>query len=714
MDRLKARILRFLPEEKKFLHEIYEQFIDDHANLWREAENLDLARLRYILFVIVKLFYEEHKHLNDISQIDQQEFNRAVRELISNRDAFLQKAQKAQIKAIDRLGVERWFNAFKKDIEKINEVIEKYEKKVLETHKINNLFKKGQTTRASLGESRTLEQVAERLAHFIIAVPLEVSIEVSGLSTADLNARFQSLKKVINEDNARLNAAFQDLRKGFGQTEPDFANLSQAVDFFERKALYDSNVNTAIALQAEYQKRLLEQHKFLDVYKLRQTLASKRSERQRLEGRIFAGKQRQKLDNEIRSLEAASREYDAGIAYISFDSTELQGIALNYAARLLKYYDVLSSQYRQTGILNQQLLDYLVQDYTQHFVLREAYRTSRGHQVFLAFPPDEQTRVINRAKEEFKRLAYFVAGNKNKQIINDLSESQKRVAQVLFNAVIEREKRKESGVDYNHSSREQLKRDIQDILRRESYEDSLERFVSSGITPEVWQIFSSRKEMVDMYGIEALEGFKREAGAMIWGRILTNPRGSGSVSAFALTPISKVPYLVMNFWTQRDSHGESWAMREIGDVLSSFSEKEVKRMERLNVPGLMDVVRTLRTSPNALGATGMTGTEENKIIDEGLVKICVHYLNNGTPEEKYFGLKTATNLNCVLLTGRDHIADPKLVRQRELLIPAIANIVKIPEASLREPKAIREIIPEIGFYFKFEDLKAGKGYNRKL
>jgi len=128
MDRLKARIWRFLPEEKKFLHKIYLKFIDDHANIWREAENLDLARLRYILFVIVKLFYEEHKHLTDISQIDQQEFNRAVRELIADPDALLQKTQKAQIKAIDRLGVERWFNAFRKDIEKLNQIIIGYER----------------------------------------------------------------------------------------------------------------------------------------------------------------------------------------------------------------------------------------------------------------------------------------------------------------------------------------------------------------------------------------------------------------------------------------------------------------------------------------------------------------------------------------------------------------------------------------------------------
>ncbi|MBI2655733.1 hypothetical protein HYX06_04915 [Candidatus Woesearchaeota archaeon] len=127
MDRLKARIWRFLPEEKKFLHKIYSKFIDDHANLWLEVENLDLARLRYILFVIIKIFYEEHKHLHDVSQIDQQEFNRRVRELIANPDALMQQARAAQIKEIEDMGLERWFNAFRKDIEKINEIIQKYE-----------------------------------------------------------------------------------------------------------------------------------------------------------------------------------------------------------------------------------------------------------------------------------------------------------------------------------------------------------------------------------------------------------------------------------------------------------------------------------------------------------------------------------------------------------------------------------------------------------
>ncbi|MBI2652744.1 hypothetical protein HYX00_04735 [Candidatus Woesearchaeota archaeon] len=129
MNRLKAKILRFLPEEKKFLNQIYSKFIDDHAYLWSEVENEDIPKLRYILMVIIKLFYEEHKNLHDVSKIDQQEFNKAVRDLIASPNALMQKAQSAQIKVIDRLGVERWFNAFREDIGRVNQIINKYEQK---------------------------------------------------------------------------------------------------------------------------------------------------------------------------------------------------------------------------------------------------------------------------------------------------------------------------------------------------------------------------------------------------------------------------------------------------------------------------------------------------------------------------------------------------------------------------------------------------------
>lgn len=123
MDQLKHRILLLLDEDKKFLHKIYSRWIDDHAYLWDEIA--DLGRLRDLLVVLIKLFYEEHKSLQDLSQVEYAEFKDAVRQLISNRDAFLQKARAAQIAEIEHIGLEQWYELFKKDIKKINEIIEK-------------------------------------------------------------------------------------------------------------------------------------------------------------------------------------------------------------------------------------------------------------------------------------------------------------------------------------------------------------------------------------------------------------------------------------------------------------------------------------------------------------------------------------------------------------------------------------------------------------
>ncbi len=132
MERLKAQIKSFideeeklLKEEKELLHKIYSRFIEDHAYLWEEFE--DLEKLRHILLVIIKLFYEEHRRAHDVTKVDYEEFKKDVRELVADQDALLQRARNKQIKEIEFLGLERWFEAFKKDIERINEVIEKNE-----------------------------------------------------------------------------------------------------------------------------------------------------------------------------------------------------------------------------------------------------------------------------------------------------------------------------------------------------------------------------------------------------------------------------------------------------------------------------------------------------------------------------------------------------------------------------------------------------------
>ncbi|MBI2651926.1 hypothetical protein HYX00_00550 [Candidatus Woesearchaeota archaeon] len=126
MERLLQQIKQLLPREKKFLYQIYEKVIRDHGYLWEELE--DIEKLRQILLVIIKLFIEEHKQLRDLSQIDQEELARDFRRLLSSRDALLQKGRQHQIDEIEAIGIERWIEQSWNEINKINKLIEFYEK----------------------------------------------------------------------------------------------------------------------------------------------------------------------------------------------------------------------------------------------------------------------------------------------------------------------------------------------------------------------------------------------------------------------------------------------------------------------------------------------------------------------------------------------------------------------------------------------------------
>lgn len=126
MEQLIRQIRGLLPKEKKFLYQIYEKIIRDHAYLWEELDDLD--KLRQILLVIIKIFIEEHRNLRELSEIDQEEFGRAFKGLLSNRDALLQKGRQHQIEEIEALGLEQWIEHFWADINKINKLIEFYER----------------------------------------------------------------------------------------------------------------------------------------------------------------------------------------------------------------------------------------------------------------------------------------------------------------------------------------------------------------------------------------------------------------------------------------------------------------------------------------------------------------------------------------------------------------------------------------------------------
>ena len=85
---LHNQILQLLPKEKQVMHEVYTEVIRDYSYLWEMFP--DLLKLRSIILLIVRLFVEEHEHLQDIGSIDKAQFKKSFKSLISDYNALSQ------------------------------------------------------------------------------------------------------------------------------------------------------------------------------------------------------------------------------------------------------------------------------------------------------------------------------------------------------------------------------------------------------------------------------------------------------------------------------------------------------------------------------------------------------------------------------------------------------------------------------------------------
>lgn len=120
-------IYKIVSEDKAILRELYNDAVSDYSFLWEEYKNLE--KLREIMLKLIRLFYEEHKDLTDLSKIDNIQFKRDFRELFSNQDAILQKTKLRQFAIMEDLDLKQWFDKLRVDIAEINEIILKYEQK---------------------------------------------------------------------------------------------------------------------------------------------------------------------------------------------------------------------------------------------------------------------------------------------------------------------------------------------------------------------------------------------------------------------------------------------------------------------------------------------------------------------------------------------------------------------------------------------------------
>lgn len=110
--RLESRILMRLKEGDKY----------DVGKIWDESILADLKKLDKLLVVLLRILNKEGNLYDNLSN---DEILRHLHKLVSERDSLLRRSQAAQIKEIDRVGVQEWFQEYSEEIRHLNELLYK-------------------------------------------------------------------------------------------------------------------------------------------------------------------------------------------------------------------------------------------------------------------------------------------------------------------------------------------------------------------------------------------------------------------------------------------------------------------------------------------------------------------------------------------------------------------------------------------------------------
>ncbi|MGB2661123.1 MAG: hypothetical protein WBD04_01925, partial [Candidatus Omnitrophota bacterium] len=109
------------------------------------------------------------------------------------------------------------------------------------------------------------------------------------------------------------------------------------------------------------------------------------------------------------------------------------------------------------------------------------------------------------------------------------------------------------------------------------------------------------------------------------------------------------PFIIMNAWRETgrgsempfvDINAESSERTIIYGFISSLSPEELEKLRQKDIPGLMQVIDTVRNSPTNFSKEDIDGriNPAHAAIREGLVKICLHLMRGGDENEQFFAV----------------------------------------------------------------------------
>jgi len=300
---------------------------------------------------------------------------------------------------------------------------------------------------------------------------------------------------------------------------------------------------------------------------------------------------------------------------------------------------------------------------------------------------EPHTRGNKTSDEVFQQIADFIAqapaDAERRELYNSLFNTINHLMSALPQAA------NDGSSDQTSSVRSNLEYRLRQVKRE--YEELAKKDIASKIDIERYNVFRQNEGIRKIFGQDVLDSFHEYLGNSIWDRLLVTPQHTDEsvdlgYKALQFNDIKFTPYLIFNFWREPGHSGEtpflsihSKSEDTIGaKFITTLTAEQLRAIEQLNVPGLMDLIKTVREHPTDFRKSMIKRGEEyvdnpvHKNIEEAITKMCIHYMENGTPKERYFAMSYAPSFDYMRKwTNEDD--------KRDTLINSIARALGLEE-----------------------------------
>lgn len=198
-------------------------------------------------------------------------------------------------------------------------------------------------------------------------------------------------------------------------------------------------------------------------------------------------------------------------------------------------------------------------------------------------------------------------------------------------------------------------RKIESLFQPEDMNEFLKK-----INMDKWEVFKNSKEIDKLYGKDVLNSADKTIENMIFNQLLVMPDHSdesvnlGYKALNFKDPVA-VSYNILNFWREGGYSGEMPFLSVHSNpkdnicthYVNSLTNEEIKEVGKLNIPGLMEIIDTIRKNPNNFRDKTLdfnikiSDRVDNPIYHQvkGYLKeINQYYLNNGNEKEKIYSI----------------------------------------------------------------------------